>query len=223
MTTTRTAPTSLEPGWLGRAWFRHLEAEALAGVSRPSRHEYMCSSGMAEVVEPFVRPFGDGGADLDDRILPFDGVDGAAAAELLEALPEVALEQEYSSYAPAPRRMLTAVVESGGTVTCGGDLITPALPSGGMRVLSLTVREPDVLDVEPDLVAGELPDWLEELPAAARRRYVGGRQQCVDHGITRQVWMLVSNRYGIDDARMFPRARFLIDDDGARIGVRFQW
>lgn len=223
MTTIDAPPTSLQPGWLGRAWFRHLEAEDLAGTSRLARHEYMCTSGMAEVLEAFVTPLEQVDAELEDRILLFDGVDVTAAAALLEVLPEVALEQEYSTYAPSNRRMLTAVVDSGGTVTCGGEVITPALPSGGMRVRRLTVQEADVLDVDPDLVAGELPSWLDELPADAYRRYLRGRQHCLDHGITRQAWMLVSSRYGIDDARMFPATRFLTDHAGNREGVRFQW
>ncbi|WP_420112156.1 hypothetical protein [Pseudactinotalea sp.] len=226
MTITEAPPTALLPGWLHRAWWRHLEAQDIGGSPRPRRHEYMCSSGMAEVLEPFVTvpPVGPvPGGRPEERILRFDGVDGAAAATFLERLPETALDQELSTFAPSARTMLTAVMASGGTVTCGGEVISPSLPMGGMRIRSLAVRDPRVLDQAPDVVEGTLPAWVEELPAAAARWYVQERQRCLDHGLTRQAWRYVSHHYAIDDARMFPATRILTDATGARVGVRFVW
>lgn len=229
MTTTIEAPpTALHPGWLLRAWYRHLEAQDIAGTPRYRRHEYMCSCGMAEVLEPFVTVPGQGIAAasaqrLDERILRFDGVDAPAATALLAMLPEIALEQELSTYAPSARTMLAAVVASGGTVTCGGEVVSPSLPMGGLRIRNLAVRDPKVLDQAPDLVPGSVPEWVDELPEAAARWYLQERRHCLDHALTRQAWTYLSDRYGIDDARMFPATRILLDAEGVRVGVRFLW
>lgn len=222
MTMTDIPPTTIETGWLGRAWIRHLEAEEAIAVSRRTRHEYMCSSGLADVLEPFATLEGPW-AKFGDRIVHFDGLGADAAAVLLTTLPDEALEQDYSTLAPSARKMLTAVVQGDGAITCGGEVFTPSLPSGGMRIRILTVEEPELLDQEPDLVAGELPAWLEELPAEAYSRYVKDRQHCLDHGVTRQAWMLVSTRHDLDDAHMPPSSAIVTDEAGTHKGVRFQW
>lgn len=184
---------------------------------------------MADLLEPFVTvPAGwvvpvEARGSSDERILRFDGVDADAAAALLDALPTTALDQEPSTYGPSSRTMLTAVAASGGTVTCGGEVISPSLPMGGMRVRSLVVRDSAVLDQAPTLVADTIPGWVDELPAVASRWYLQERQQSLDHALTRQAWTLVSTRYGIDDTRAFPSTRIVTDADGVRMGVRFVW
>lgn len=215
-----TLPADLEPGWLLRTWSRHV---ADAEPPPPARHAYMCSPTLAATLEPFVIP----PEPLDDAhshlFLRFDGVDATAATALLRELPAIALQRCYSTYAPSPRKMLTAVARGGGTLTCGGDLASPALATGGIRLWSLTVHDATLLDAEPDLVPGELPTWLDALAPEARLAYLSDREECLDHGARRQAWIRIATRYGIGGARRLPTVETLIGADGEPSGVRFLW
>lgn len=215
------APLTPAPGWLRHAWTRHL---ADADPPSPARHEYMVTSALPDLLEPFLttsEPDADGGPS--PLLVRFDGVDAATAAALLGALPDVALQRSYSTHAPSPRKLLAAVAKHGGLLTCGGELTSPALVTGGMRLWRLTVNDPSLLDAEPDLVAGTLPPWLDSLAPDAQLAYLHGRQECLDHGLRRQAWIRVATRFGIGGARRLPVTEVLADELGAPAGVRFQW
>ena len=219
MTTLDDAPTTLAPGWLRHTWTRHVTD---ADPPATTRHDYMLASDLAEILEPFVVP------DLDGEsphplLVRFDGVGPAAATTLLEQLPDIALQRSYSTHAPSPRKLLSAVARHDGVLTCGGDLASPALVTGGMRLWSLTVRDRTLLDAEPDLVAGALPAWLDSLAPDAQLADLNGRQECQDHGLRRQAWIRVATSYGIGGARRLPTTEVLTDRAGAPAGVRFVW
>lgn len=222
MTTLDDRPLALAPGWLRLTWARHL---ADADPLPPTRHDYMVTTALPDLLEPFVtrsEPTAD-----DDGSYPFlvrfDGVGQATAAALLRELPDVALQRTFSTHAPSPRKLLSAVAGRGGTLTCGGDLASPALLTGGMRLWRLTVHDPTLIDAEPDLLAGELPTWLDSLTPDARAAYLHGRQECLDHGLRRQAWIRVATAYGIGGARRLPDTEVLTDPAGTPTGLRFQW
>lgn len=222
MTTLDDAPTTtLAPGWLRYAWTRHLSE---ADPPATSRHEYMLTTTLADILEPFTaldHGVDDGGPH--PLLVRFDGLDPAAASALLRELPDVALQRSYSTSAPSPRKLLAAVANHDGVLTCGGDLASPALVTGGMRLWSLTVRDRSLLDAEPDLVAGALPAWLDTLAPEAQIAYLTGRQECLDHGLRRQAWIRVATCYGIGGARRLPATEILTDAGGNPTGLRFQW
>jgi len=224
MTTLDDSPTTtaLAPGWLRFAWTRHL---ADADPPPPARHDYMVTTTLPDLLEPFVaapEPNGDDGGS-HPFVVRFDGVGPATATALLRELPDVALHRSYSTHAPSPRKLLAAVANHDGVLTCGGDLASPALVTGGMRLWSLTVRDRSLLDAEPDLVAGALPAWLDSLAPEAQIAYLTGRQECLDHGLRRQAWIRVATCYGIGGARRLPATEILTDAGGHPTGLRFQW
>lgn len=220
------APTALEPGWLRRAWLRHLEE---TDAVTAAEFEYMLVSDLPEILEPLTHPerptlTRDGVPVPDDRFVELDGIDASTAARLLEVIPDHALEQDYSGYAPPPGSTLTAVARAGGALTCGGDVVTPSLFAGRLRIWRLAAGAEVLAGLEPDLVALELPEWLDELPGEDYVRYLRSRAHCPEHGVTRQAWLRISLEHGLEDARRWPYGELARDPaTGDPTEVRFLW
>lgn len=213
------------PGWLRRTWEIGLPNQQWPDRTDCSeRRGHLLSGTLPETLEPFISPAPPPGVDYDDtRILDFEGLDSACAATLLAALPTGALGHDFAMYAPSSRTMLRVVAEHPGRVTADGTVYSPQLPAESIRPRRLTILDPTLTDVAPDVVPGELPDWTEDLTNDEYVEFLRARQHCIDHGTTRPAWLAAITRYGIDDARRFPYARILTDRGGTVRGVQFSW
>ncbi len=213
------------PGWLRHAW-----EVALADARPPSRPiygpepGYLLRRGIAETLEPFISDTPAlGTRDSETRILDFERLDSTAAAALLVALPVEALGHDFAMFAPSTNTMLRVVTDNPGVVWADGSVYSPELPVESVRPRGLTILDPSLVGAGPDVQPGELPGWLDELTTSEYAAYLHARQHCIDHGITRPVWLAAMDRYGIDDARKYPYTCLLTHDDGTTQGVHFAW
>ncbi len=205
-----------KPGWLRRAW--EVEQPPWPGGG------FLLAGRIPEILEPFIKDEPAPGLEEGNlRILDFEGLDSEAAALLLEALPERALELDLSGYAPPAGITLRAIVDHPGVILGGGSVVSPELHGEALQLRELTINDPALLDLPPDVVPAELPEWIGELPEAAYQEYLDAREWCLQHGVTRQAWILAVQRYGIAEARRFPQMRILTDSAGVTSGVWFAW
>lgn len=177
-----------------------------------------------EILEPYISATPAPGVTAGDtRILDFKNLDSPAAAALLAVLPAEALDLDLSIYAPPAGITLRVVAENPGTVVAGGSVISPELPGEALQVRELTIYDPALADVPPDIVPAELPAWIEELPPEDRRAYLDARDSCLEHGTTRQAWITAVVRYNIHEARRFPYTSLITDEETGTRGVWFAW
>lgn len=221
----QTCAASRHPGWLRRAWEIGLANARWPGhpLAGPERG-YLLHGTIPETVEPFIsstpplgRPAG------ETLILDFERLDSTAAAALLAALPPDALGHDLAIFAPSTATMLRAVADNPGVVWADGSVYSPELPAEAVRPRWLTILDPSLVDVTPDVLADGNPDWLNELPTAEYTEYLEARHYCINHGVTRPAWLTAMTRYGIDDARRYPYAWVLTHPDGTTKGVQFAW
>lgn len=191
-----------------------------AGLARG----YLLRGTISETVEPFISSTPAIGTHTGEtRILDFEHLDSAAGAALLAALPTEALGHDDGMFAPSTATMLHVVADNPGVVWADGSVYSPELPAEAIRPRWLTILDPSLVDVSPDVLAGELPDWLQELTAVEYSEYLEARQHCISHGTTRPAWLGAMTRYGIDDARRYPYSWVLTHADGTARGVQFAW
>ena len=209
------------PGWLRRAWEAGLAKREWRGPANCGEESgYLLRGDTAEILEPYISPTPAPGLhEGDSHILHFTGLDSAAADALLSALPPSSLELDYSMYAPPAATMLRVVAENPGVVHADGSVYSPQLTAEAVRPRTLRILDPTLTDVEPDVVPGDLPTWIEELPAEEYADYLKDRQTCIDHGTTRPAWLTAAVHYRIDGARGYPDARVLTDP----AGLQFTW
>lgn len=213
------------PGWLRRAWEVGLANAHWPGSSDTGlEHGYLLRGGIPETLEPFISAAPAIGTHAGEtRILDFERLDSAGAAALLAALPTGALGHDLAMFAPSTATMLRVVAQNPGVAWAEGSAYSPELPAEAIRPRWLTILDPSLVDVTPDVLAGPLPDWLDELSTSEYAEYLTARQHCITHGITRPAWLTAMTRYGIDDARRYPYAWILTHPDGAIRGVQFAW
>jgi hypothetical protein len=212
-------------GWLRRAWEIGFANQLTPGRAQCGEERgFLLRGTIAETLEPFVSATpAPGLADGDTRILDFERLDGPAAAALLAELPAPALGLDLSIYAPSTGTMLRVVAENPGVVLAEGSVYSPALPVEAIRPRALTILDPALADVAPDVVPGDLPAWIEELPAHDYAAFLSERQHCLDHGTTRPAWLTAVARYRIGDARRHPDPQLVTDPATGLRGVRFAW
>ncbi len=185
---------------------------------------FLLGDDIPETLEPYINARWDPEfEELGTRILAFSRLDAPAAESLLAALPKPALKLDLSGYAPPAAIVLRVVADHPGTVLAGGWLLSPELPGEAIQVRELTILDPTLVDMAPDVTPAELPAWIEELPADDYAAYLDARADCLEHGITRQAWILAVGRYGVTGARRFPYMRIVTDDETGTRGVWFGW
>lgn len=212
-------------GWLRHAWEQGLADEPTPGPAHCGEDRgYLLRSAVPETIEPFIsRKPAPGLDEGDTRIVDFVGLDSPAAAALLAELPPRSLELDFSMYPPSTGTMLRVIAENPGTILGDGSVFSPQLPAEAVRLRGLRILDPSLLDVAPDVVPGDLPTWIDDLPEDRYAQYLQDRHWCLSHGVTRPAWVAAVVRYGIHDARRYPHMSLLTDDSGAGIGVRFRW
>ena len=126
------------------------------------------------------------------------------ATLLLETMPPAALSRDTSSWAPAAASVLRAIVENPGLVVAHGSVTTTPDYHQGIELNLVVINEPTLWPLAPDVVAGPLPAWIDELSPQDYREYLAERQDCLNHGTTRPAWFAAMNRFGLTDTRRFP-------------------
>lgn len=208
-----------QPGWLRRAWQGGLAREQAEPGGNRCGIGFLLRGRIPEVLEPYISTTPSG---YGTRILHFNDLDSPAAVALLDALPESALEQDLSGYAP-PASVMLRIVADNPAIRAGGSVIAPELPGEALQLRELTLLDPELLNGVPDVEPSELPAWIDELTAEDYTEYLEWRRSCLEHGITRQAWIRAVERYGIREARRSPYMRLVTNAETSSQGVWFAW
>ena len=123
---------------------------------------------------------------------------------LIDLLPPAALSQDYSGWAPAPSSVLRSIIANPGVVVGHGSVTTFSDHNQGINLNLVIIDEPTLWPAAPDIVAGPLPGWIDELSPQDYRDYLAQRQDCLDHGTDRPAWFAAVARFGLTDSRRFP-------------------
>ncbi len=129
------------PTTLAELYRRQLEA-ADPEVPRTPPPGWLLSTGVADVVEPFITRMPDDGADL----ARFAGLGATAAAELLRLLPPGELD-DRQNWAPTLGTILRSAVAHPGLVEVHGYLVGPARADERLTAEGVVVRAWLDLDV----------------------------------------------------------------------------